>query len=267
MKRIPFLILALFALQSAAVAQAPPPNPAITAFGVTLQWDPNVETDLTGYKVYYGTVSRTYGTPVTLGKITTYKVEGLTTPGIYYFAVTAFNAAGESGYSNEVVLQPGPPGPAGPPGPTGATGMTGLIGPQGLQGSPGPQGIAGAKGDRGDVGIAGPQGIQGPQGPIGPAGPAGSGACTPPCITSAGVTSLTQVMAVIAWTTNPECSGRVAYGTSEPLALTVVANNLATSDHLAALTGLKARTHYLYRIYGDCAGAAIQSETKSFNTK
>jgi hypothetical protein len=74
-------------------------------------------------------------------------------------------------------------------------------------------------------------------------------------------------MAVIAWTTNPECSGRVAYGTAEPLTLTVIANNLATSDHLASLTGLKARTHYIYKIYGDCAGVGIQSDTKSFNTK
>jgi hypothetical protein len=81
------------------------------------------------------------------------------------------------------------------------------------------------------------------------------------------VTSLTQVMAAIAWTTNPECSGRVAYGIAEPLTLTVVANNLATSDHLAALTGLKARVHYLYRIYGDCAGTPIQSGIHSFNTK
>ena len=102
------LILALFLLQQ------PPANPAITAFGVTLQWDANAETDLVGYKVFWGTASRTYGAPVTLGKVTTYKVEGLTTPGVYYFAVTAFNAAGESGYSNEVVLQPGPPGQQAP---------------------------------------------------------------------------------------------------------------------------------------------------------
>ena len=141
------------------------------------------------------------------------------------------------------------------------------MGPQGIQGAAGPQGLPGPIGPAGLQGEVGPAGLTGAVGPIGPAGPAGSGACTPPCIVSAGVTSLTQVMAVIAWTTNPECSGRVAYGTAEPLALTVVANNLGTTDHLAAIPNLKARTHYLYRIYGECAGVAIQSETKSFNTK
>lgn len=73
------------------------------AQSVTLEWDANTETDLAGYKVYFGTASRTYGTPITLGKVTTYTVTGLT-PGVtYYFAVTAYNTAGlESGFSNEV---------------------------------------------------------------------------------------------------------------------------------------------------------------------
>ncbi len=76
--------------------------PQAAAADVTLQWDPNTETDLAGYKVYYGTASRTYGAPVTIGLQTTYTVTGLTA-GTYYFAVTAFNTAGlESGFSNEV---------------------------------------------------------------------------------------------------------------------------------------------------------------------
>ena len=70
---------------------------------VSLAWDANVETDLAGYKVYWGTASRTYGTPVTIGLITTYTVTGLPPGHTYYFAVTAFNDSGlESGYSNEV---------------------------------------------------------------------------------------------------------------------------------------------------------------------
>jgi len=73
------------------------------AQSVTLEWDANTESDLAGYKVYYGTASRTYGTPITLGKVTTYTVTGLTPGTTYYFAVTAYNTAGlESGYSNEV---------------------------------------------------------------------------------------------------------------------------------------------------------------------
>jgi hypothetical protein len=69
---------------------------------VTLQWDANTETDLAGYKIYYGTASGVYGTPVVSGTSTTYTVTGLAA-GTYYFAVTAYNTSGlESGYSNEV---------------------------------------------------------------------------------------------------------------------------------------------------------------------
>lgn len=69
---------------------------------VTLAWDPNIETDLAGYKVYFGTAPGTYGTPITIGPQTTYTVSGLAA-GTWYFAVTAYNTSGlESGYSNEV---------------------------------------------------------------------------------------------------------------------------------------------------------------------
>ena len=76
----------------------------LLAADVNLAWDANTETNLAGYKLYMGTASRTYGTPVTLGKVTTYTKTGLAL-GTYYFAVTAFNTNAtnnESGYSNEV---------------------------------------------------------------------------------------------------------------------------------------------------------------------
>ncbi len=76
--------------------------PPLLAADVTLAWDANAEPDLAGYKVYFGTASRTYGTPITIGTTTTYTVTGLA-PGTYYFSVTAWNGGGqESGYSNEV---------------------------------------------------------------------------------------------------------------------------------------------------------------------
>jgi hypothetical protein len=69
---------------------------------VTLQWDPNTETDLAGYKVYYGAASRSYSAPITIGLQSSYTVSGLAS-GTYYFAVTAFNRDGlESAFSNEV---------------------------------------------------------------------------------------------------------------------------------------------------------------------
>ncbi len=69
---------------------------------VALEWDPNTETDLAGYKIYFGTASRTYSTPIAIGLQSTYTVTGLPA-GTYYFAVTAFNRDGlESAFSNEV---------------------------------------------------------------------------------------------------------------------------------------------------------------------
>ena len=72
------------------------------AADVSLAWDASVSPNITGYKVYVGTSSGNYGTPITIGNQTTYTVTGLT-PGTYYFAVTAFDTNGdESGFSNEV---------------------------------------------------------------------------------------------------------------------------------------------------------------------
>src|SRR4030042_17810 len=72
---------------------------------IRLAWDANSEPDLAGYKVYYGTASRVYGTPMNVGNVTTYTVTGLTLGQTYYMAVTAFDnatPANESGYSTEV---------------------------------------------------------------------------------------------------------------------------------------------------------------------
>ena len=75
-----------------------------SAFGATasLSWNANTEPDLAGYKVYYGTVSGSYGSPTSVGNTTNYTVTGLAN-GSYFFAVTAIDTSGnESGFSNEV---------------------------------------------------------------------------------------------------------------------------------------------------------------------
>jgi fibronectin type 3 domain-containing protein len=69
-----------------------------------LVWDPVIEEEIAGYKVYYGTASRTYGAPVDVGNQTSYSLAGFETGQSYYFVVKAYNTAGiESDYSEELV--------------------------------------------------------------------------------------------------------------------------------------------------------------------
>ena len=86
-----------------------------TALGsVTLSWtapeqneDGSALTDLSGYKIYYGDSSREYDSEVQIDSVgqTTHVIDNLV-PGTYYFAATAFNAAGvESDFSGEAVRQ------------------------------------------------------------------------------------------------------------------------------------------------------------------
>jgi hypothetical protein len=83
---------------------------AACASVVTLSWDaPNTNadgtplTDLSGYKIYYGTSSHNYSTAIDVGNVTEYMVGNLENVVVYYFAVTAYDTSGnESEYSNEV---------------------------------------------------------------------------------------------------------------------------------------------------------------------
>ncbi|MEX2490764.1 MAG: fibronectin type III domain-containing protein, partial [Nitrospirales bacterium] len=76
----------------------------------TLQWAPNQESDLAGYRVYYGKASGIYGSPLDVGKSTTYQFVDLESDATHYFAITAYNSNGiESSPSQEVSLRiPGP---------------------------------------------------------------------------------------------------------------------------------------------------------------
>ena len=73
---------------------------------VILQWNPNTEADLAGYKLYYGGTSRlvqpyTVTIPIPDKTAITFSVE--LNPGTYFFSLTAYDlASNESGYSNEV---------------------------------------------------------------------------------------------------------------------------------------------------------------------
>lgn len=92
---------------------------------VTLGWDPNTESNLAGYKLYYGPTPRTEGaytdTVVINDKgVTTWDLDLDLSQGTYYLALTAFDTDGnESGFSNEVEAKMSssgePPGQPGQP--------------------------------------------------------------------------------------------------------------------------------------------------------
>jgi predicted phage tail protein len=80
---------------------------AVSTNTATLSWNaPTTGTNLSGYRVYYGTSPGTYqqssGQGISVGNITSYTVIGLSHGTRYYFAVTAFDTSGnESTFSNE----------------------------------------------------------------------------------------------------------------------------------------------------------------------
>src|SRR5688572_24763743 len=62
---------------------------------VTLEWDPNPEANLAGYRVYYGTATRAYSASIEVpASATTLTVSNLDNNQRYFFAVTAFDADG-----------------------------------------------------------------------------------------------------------------------------------------------------------------------------
>jgi hypothetical protein len=73
---------------------------------VTLAWDPNSPSEgIAGYRLYYGTESRSYTGVIDITSGTLKKVSKLAKGYHYYFAVTAYNEAGqESDFSEELVV-------------------------------------------------------------------------------------------------------------------------------------------------------------------
>jgi len=107
----PLLLLAAVALVascSKSTVTSPEPTATLTNGAVQLVWNPVPDKNLGGYRVYYGTASRTYVQSFGQGLQSsepTYTVNGLAGGHRYFFAVTATNSVGmESGYSDEVAV-------------------------------------------------------------------------------------------------------------------------------------------------------------------
>jgi hypothetical protein len=72
---------------------------------VPLAWDPNPDTDVAGYVVYYGNASGNYSSSLDVGTNTTATIPGLKEGQTNYFAVTAYNSARvESAPSSEIAF-------------------------------------------------------------------------------------------------------------------------------------------------------------------
>jgi|GEM_PF-1931544 len=79
---------------------------ALAAPAVSLQWDPNPETDITSYELSYGTSAGNYTTVVNVGQSTTASVTGLTNGQTYFFTVAAYSLDGaKSPASAEISYQ------------------------------------------------------------------------------------------------------------------------------------------------------------------
>ena len=80
--------------------------PALAAaLNGTLTFDPSPSSQVTGYKVYYGTTSRSYDHTLDIGNATQCQITGLEPDTTYYFAATAYDAYGnESDYSEELTV-------------------------------------------------------------------------------------------------------------------------------------------------------------------
>ncbi len=77
----------------------------LNASQVSLTWSAE---DAAGYRLYYGTTSRTYSWVVDTGSMTSYTVQNLSAGPVYYFAVKSYDSSGhESSYSNEVSFNTG----------------------------------------------------------------------------------------------------------------------------------------------------------------
>jgi hypothetical protein len=81
---------------------------------VTLAWNANTESNLAGYRLLYGTTPGTYPNTIDAGNATTVTATGLNTGTVYYFAVVAYNSAGQTSAASSEVSHtvPGTPNTA-----------------------------------------------------------------------------------------------------------------------------------------------------------
>lgn len=92
------LALAILWIPATAVGNTSPVS-------ASLAWDPNPESGVAGYKIYWGQASRVYTGVLDTGSTPHAVLTNLNAGTLYYCAVTAYNGAGqESSFSQEITL-------------------------------------------------------------------------------------------------------------------------------------------------------------------
>jgi hypothetical protein len=103
---IPVTLTVATAQTSGSTSPPPPASPPPLTNSnttATLSWSPVSSSNLAGYKVYVGTASGRYGSPLDVGKVTSYAITNLVLGNTYFFVVTSYSTSGaESAHSNEV---------------------------------------------------------------------------------------------------------------------------------------------------------------------
>jgi hypothetical protein len=88
------LVLVIFAIVSSQAA---------FAAAVRLTWESNMESDLAGYRVYYGTSSHSYTDTKDVGLSTTTDINGVINGTTYYFAISAYDTSGNESLLSEEI--------------------------------------------------------------------------------------------------------------------------------------------------------------------
>ena len=94
--RAPFPVLRTLLVAAALLCSFLGSSPSIQASSgasIELAWDPSTDSDVAGYKIYYGSVSGVYTSVLDAGNASTCTVTGLG-PGTTYFVCTAYTASG-----------------------------------------------------------------------------------------------------------------------------------------------------------------------------
>jgi hypothetical protein len=77
--------------------------PALATISVPMAWNPSVDSNIAGYKIYYGLASHVYTSSVDVGNSTNATITLLSGNITNYFAATTYDIGGvESGFSNEI---------------------------------------------------------------------------------------------------------------------------------------------------------------------